>query len=278
MKFFFVSCVSLLLSLQADVIVHSENTFFSSFINEPPDMAYYSEYKVPFVGTMLIDQTKDIVKNELRAGRVWETYIIVEISKHVKPGDVALDIGSHFGSIAIPMARFVGDKGKVIAFECDWNMARELYWNANANDISNIEIYNYFLGDVEKEIVWPGYGVNYSPAHHQKVPGTIKQITIDSLDLDRVDLIKMDVECTEDQVLEGARETLLKHRPVIIIEIMGGFGVHPNKGGWQKTVPEVRDRIKKTITTLETLGYSVTQLWTDDFLAIHKKPMKEGNL
>ena len=42
--------------------------------------------------------------------------------------------------------------------------------------------------------------------------------TIDSYDFDAVDLIKFDVQGAEYLALLGARETILRHRPVIMIE------------------------------------------------------------
>lgn len=55
-------------------------------------------------------------------------------------------------------------------------------------------------------------------------PGTVDQgwiaqaITLDSLELEDVSLIKIDVEWHEPQVLAGARETIARCRPLIVIE------------------------------------------------------------
>jgi FkbM family methyltransferase len=46
----------------------------------------------------------------------------------------------------------------------------------------------------------------------------IPMMTIDSLNLEECDLIALDVEGFEQQALEGAKNTILKHKPVIIAE------------------------------------------------------------
>src|SRR5271166_1913873 len=47
---------------------------------------------------------------------------------------------------------------------------------------------------------------------------TIRLMTIDSLNLSRLDLIKIDVERMELEVLQGAKATLERFRPIVIVE------------------------------------------------------------
>ena len=43
-------------------------------------------------------------------------------------------------------------------------------------------------------------------------------LTLDTLGLERVDLIKLDVEGMEEEALEGAKETIKRCKPVMYIE------------------------------------------------------------
>jgi hypothetical protein len=81
------------------------------------------------------------------------------------------------------------------------------------------------------------------------------------MQLDNISLMKIDVEGQEDQVLSGAQETILRCKPVILIEIMGGyiFATAP---------PSVQKQISNTISMLEAMGYSVQQVHAHDYLAI----------
>jgi hypothetical protein len=49
-------------------------------------------------------------------------------------------------------------------------------------------------------------------------PGDVEVITLDSLDLPALDLLDLDIEGAEPYALEGAKETIAKYKPVIVIE------------------------------------------------------------
>lgn len=59
----------------------------------------------------------------------------------------------------------------------------------------------------------------------EKSDGDIPIISIDSLRLDRCDLIHFDIEGFEPHALRGARETIEKYKPVIILEAGHGAEV-----------------------------------------------------
>jgi FkbM family methyltransferase len=69
----------------------------------------------------------------------------------------------------------------------------------------------------------------------------IKCIAVDSLGLTRLDLMKIDVEGMEEEVLAGARKTIVACRPVLLVE-------------WIKSPKE------QLRQSLEDLGYTVFEL------------------
>jgi hypothetical protein len=75
--------------------------------------------------------------------------------------------------------------------------------------------------------------------------------TIDSLALERVDFIKIDVEGMEEAVLEGAKVTIDKSKPILFIEVL-------------KSNP---DAIHKN---LSALGYEIFPMGMNS-LAVHKE-------
>jgi tRNA G37 N-methylase Trm5 len=54
----------------------------------------------------------------------------------VRAGDIIIDIGAHIGTFAIPLARRVGDEGKVYAFEADSGNFTLLEKNVELNNLT----------------------------------------------------------------------------------------------------------------------------------------------
>lgn len=65
-------------------------------------------------------------------------------------------------------------------------------------------------------------GTDESLPHFRPVVGALSPVlTLDSLNLPSLDLLMLDVEGFEYQALEGAKETIAKHHPVIVLELVG---------------------------------------------------------
>ncbi len=153
----------------------------------------------------------------------------------VPSGATVLDVGANIGAHTLHLARLVGEKGRVIAFEpTDFAMAK-LRANLHANPEleARVEVHQAFLVakagatiDAAVASSWPVDGTAADDAQMgsraMKVSGA-KATTVDSViaaagDPD-VQLIKMDVDGHELEVLEGAQLLLERRRPVIVMEL-----------------------------------------------------------
>ncbi len=56
------------------------------------------------------------------------------------------------------------------------------------------------------------------PIDYDKPTSTVKQIMIDGLGLERLDLMKLDLEGMEAEALDGARETIERCKPILFVE------------------------------------------------------------
>lgn len=130
-----------------------------------------------------------------------------------------VDIGANFGNHTVFYSLFAGAT-EVIAIEPVWENYRNLCYNIEANKCRNIKpIYAGvsdkpgFMG-FEKEGRWSQCTL--------KGKGGIPVITLDSLALTGVSLIKMDCEGMEQKALAGAMKTIEFNKPDLFIESFEG--------------------------------------------------------
>jgi len=141
---------------------------------------------------------------------------------------VALDIGAHVGAVSLYLARKFE---RVIAFE--GVPATFHYLAHNVANVANVDARNVAVGGESGQVYFSHYPKHGQLSHISGVAtagtmniGPIPLCTIDSLELSNVSFMKIDVEGTELAVVEGARETILKSRPLILIEQAGNDELH----------------------------------------------------
>jgi FkbM family methyltransferase len=165
-------------------------------------------------------------KNRRVDGRLTYQYEKYEAAlKHVPRKRVAVDVGSHCGLWAYWMVR---DFGYVECFEP--KMAHVLCWNANMINAPNARLHPVALGEKERTV-----GLTTGPASSGDTAVDFKgsdvpMVTLDSYEFPTVNLLKIDCEGYEAFVLEGARETLLRCRPTVIVEQKPGHGQRFGRG------------------------------------------------
>jgi FkbM family methyltransferase len=155
--------------------------------------------------------------------------------KLIRKGDVVVDIGANIGSHTLPLAQISGPKGKVFAFEPTSYAYQKLQKNMALNPklaktITALQgvILNSKKTKLPKQLYssWPLTGDSRThPLHKGKLTSTegAKVFTLDSFfirqkKIKKINFIKLDVDGNEESVLSGAKKTIQKYRPVILIE------------------------------------------------------------
>jgi FkbM family methyltransferase len=150
----------------------------------------------------------------------------------LSPGAVAIDIGASLGEWTLPLARTVGAMGRVLAAEPAPRNAAALEATLAANALRQAEVIRCAVGDHDgsTEFAVPivtsartDTGIaRLGPAGAGYERLSVCLRSLDSLaaerELDRLDLIKIDVEGHERQVLDGAQAVLARYRPALVIE------------------------------------------------------------
>ena len=221
----------------------------------------YKEHTVA-IGKFYIDDDKDMIKSAIVRNLVWDQHLVELFPKYVKPGTTVIDAGAHIGVHTVPLARLVGSRGRVYAFEPQRKIYRELVYNLRLNKIENVVPLRYALGHTSGATE-----MNRADSSNEGATGVgqggdrVEMRPLDSFGFRNVSLIKIDVEHFEDWVLEGAQLTILRSKPVILIEIMGGHF-------YDRSSPEIRARIDGTQARLKSLGYKVQHIYAHDYLAV----------
>lgn len=173
--------------------------------------------------------------NELIKGKIYEQdYVIKFLFNIIKKSNTILDIGAHAGSHTI-MYKSINPKAVIHCFEPQINMYGLLKHNILKNNLQDVYAHNCALANKQTETTLTGkisdgaavnMDIHYGGSIYSNLGGIkigsggekVNTITIDSLNLDSCDFIKMDVEGFEPIVLLGAIETIKKFKPIILFE------------------------------------------------------------
>ena len=180
--------------------------------------------------------TNDSFTKQVEQLGFYAEQIILEnnIHPYIEKANLILDIGGHVGYHSIYYS-MVNSNCKIKTFEPQKRMFGVLNNNIRNKNLKNIETFNLAVGHENKEInissiVTDGPNSNEDYVYGGDIEYNLggvgigyggeiaKMITVDSLNLPCLDYMKIDVEGAESLVLIGARETILKYKPVICFE------------------------------------------------------------
>lgn len=146
---------------------------------------------------------------------------------------VILDIGANIGTYCSWIAKFRPD-ALIYAFEPQRLIFQMLCGNMSLNNYFNVYIYNMGISNVNGTIEvqeldntvinnYGGYRLKQDIIPDKSRFSNIVDLTtvdyfVEKHKLSKVDFLKIDVEGMDIEVLEGARNTISKYRPSMLIE------------------------------------------------------------
>ncbi len=186
------------------------------------------------------------------------------LSSRINYGDTILDIGAAFGVISFPLAKAVGKKGHIYAFEPAKNTQDILQKILNLNRFSNITLVPQAISDQSGVAEFIEYSQDNDSSwasdtstlasddnvDEQKnfITYEVSVITLDQYVTENSlepSAIKMDIEGFEFYALQGAKQTLKKYLPYLCIDI------HADVKTGKSSLVEIEP-------FLQSLGYSLT--------------------
>jgi FkbM family methyltransferase len=180
-------------------------------------------------GFWLWTNIQDFNQREITIGAFDETVLQTTITS-LYEGNVFLDIGANIGYLSLIASRCVGADGRVIAFEPNPFTVEILRRNVERNGAQNVAIQQIACCDHSGSTeFFTGTGCHSGLASlsSENAGGTnsvnVKCCTIDEVvaeeQLHNVHLIKTDTEGAELSVILGARKTIRRFRPKVLVEI-----------------------------------------------------------
>lgn len=211
------------------------------------------------------DGNPNSLKECIKQGYPFESEIVEIMIQCATPGSVVIDIGSHIGTHALPVARKVGPSGAVIAFEPMNKWYMELLHHISLNECTNIIPIAKALGNAPQQIpkeMFFGSRLdnNDFPLSKTQTEDVVDIITLDSLNLNCVSLMKIDVENYEYFTFQGGKETILRNKPVILFECWV-------KANYQETPLYEKENFDRVISLIKSFGYEIYSIYSNDFIA-----------
>lgn len=201
----------------------------------------------------------------------WEPNVSQVVADVIKKGMTVIDVGAHIGYYSLYFAKCVGPTGRVFSFEPVPENLALLSKNIQLNKIRWIEAFPNAVYSCTKDISFavPSESENSGEGSLSLDRGG-RKILVHAVSLDSFcssldvlpNLIKLDVEGAELEVLLGAKNTIDRCRPKLLIELHhfdGNVAGHPVPG------------------LLTSYGYQIHWIeqwqWTSHILAIPQVPV-----
>jgi FkbM family methyltransferase len=182
---------------------------------------------------------------------------------HIPADGVVIDAGAHAGQFTKLFAA-LAPEGRVYAFEPGGYARYILETAVRWRRLANVTVVPAGLSDAggAAELALPvkasgslGFGLAHlgtddgrRPVRRETVPLTTLDDFVRETDIDRLDFIKVDLEGWEVRLLLGARQSLARFRPVLLVELVE---VHLARAG---------NRAQQAWEILAPLGYRARKL------------------
>ncbi|MEO7758545.1 MAG: FkbM family methyltransferase [Dokdonella sp.] len=166
----------------------------------------------------------------LLGGKVHEPHVEAVMRETLRAGDVVLDVGANIGIMTMLAAALVGAKGRVIAVEPIPRNRVLIARSAQANRFVHIEIIAAAAADRSGSIELRTHPTTSNSATPQAAGERLRDVEGETLvvpavlldealpKLDRLDLVKIDVEGMEPLALRGLQRTLARFQPILLSE------------------------------------------------------------
>jgi FkbM family methyltransferase len=189
-------------------------------------------------GNFIIDEY-DLIGNYIKQAKVWEYHLYEIYSQMINKDSYCIDAGANLGFHSIQFGRL---GKKVYSFEPQSYIYNQLCTNILFNGLDDIiEAHKLGLGDKEEKkqmwniehenwvgngahnwggrgLIQEGYGGDRAINNKYREEDVIKLVSLDSLEIDKCDFMKVDVQGYEFNLFKGGKNLIKKNTPILFLE------------------------------------------------------------
>jgi FkbM family methyltransferase len=185
---------------------------------------FFNELVTCRYGRMLVNRNDVYIGRSLFLYGEFSEWEAVAFREILRPGDYVVEVGANVGALTVPIAQHIGTEGYLLAIEPQRLNFQCLCGNVALASLANVQCMEVAVGAEEGRIGLPdwdasqpcnagGMSLGQGPCSKE-----VPVITIDALNLPRLDFLKADVEGMETEVLCGALRTIQRLRPLMWLE------------------------------------------------------------
>jgi FkbM family methyltransferase len=167
------------------------------------------------------DRDAGVVGEIDRSGGRYQNEFGLFARRILEPDSVVVDGGAHIGVLTLLLASLC-PAGHVYAFEPAAANRRHLDANLVANEVTNVTVEEAALYGSDGDVVFDSNSAYPAGSHIGTTGTTVAAVRVDTWarknGIERLDLLKLDVEGSEVGVLGGAEQTIRRFRPTTVIE------------------------------------------------------------
>ena len=207
-----------------------------SYFQLSRSLPYYGYYTVTCYECphfVMFSNNDDLIVNSIMWTGSYEPVSLSIWARLTNTAYLILDVGAYTGIYGYVAARR-NKQSRIICFEpLDLNFSR-IWQNIILNSFSNISALPFAVSNKDGELdlniyshgnfLTSGSSTKHETTKHPLLRKKVQSISIDTIaqsnSIQKVDLVKIDVEGSVKEVLEGMTKTLEKCRPDFIIEVL----------------------------------------------------------
>jgi FkbM family methyltransferase len=231
----------------------------------------------------VIHNKNDCIQNTLLNGKQWNENVINIIKKYILERKLShfLNIGSHIGSVCLPISLHIKKVTAIEAYPATYNHLCE---NIRVNNLSNINTINIAVGNTEEDVYFMSTDkicptehinrvINNTGGMHVFTENDIKNnirsanLTdkkvknkvnkLDNLQIDPFDIMLVDIEGYEYEFLLGAEQSIKQYKPIIIVEIWNNI---------KRKHERMKHSQQEVIKYIISLNYKLIKQIDEDFI------------